>query len=103
MQALDPFSDLSAYELAEALNWKCEICTVGRGTQRHHAIFRRDRRFPMLNCVINYQLVCPCCHMAGAADTRGNRLRHYQAQCDRYGKERVDGWIESLPMIDKTL
>ena len=37
------------------------------------------------------------------ADARTNRLEFYQKQCDRYGEDVVDGWIESLPMKDKNI
>ena len=102
-RTLDPFSDCDAETLAEYRGWVCEICGKERGTQRHHALFRRDRRFQELDAAINYQLVCPSCHMSGEADSRVNRMAFYQVQCERYGKSVVDGWIASLPMKEKDL
>jgi len=102
-RVLDPFSNPSAEELAEYRDWTCEICGMERGVQRHHALFRRDIRFPQLDCALNYQLVGVICHMSGCADTRANRLEFYEKQCERYGKDVVDGWIDSLPMHDKSL
>lgn len=103
-KVLDPFGNPGAEELAEARGWVCEVCGKRRGTQRHHALFRTDRRFPMLDVAINYQLVCPVCHTeTGEADSRQNRLTFYEKQCERYGKGVVDGWIDSLPMLNKDL
>lgn len=95
----DPFADIGAQDFAEYRKWKCEAdgegC-LGLGSQRHHALIRRDRRFPWLNVLINYQLVCRVCHTeTGYADSKENRDRFYEIQCERYGKDVVDNWIDN--------
>jgi len=105
-RVLNPFSNPDITEFLR-LRPDCEVkgeqCQ-GRASQRHHALFRRDKRFPQLDCAMNYQAACENCHTGtGEADSYENKMRFYQIQCDRYGKERVDGWIESLPLKDKRL
>ena len=104
-RALDPFSDVDIQEFLR-LRRNCEVkgskCQ-GRASQRHHALFRRDKRFPQLNVAMNYQATCEHCHTGtGEADATDNKYRFYEIQCNRYGAERVDGWIESLPLKNKT-
>lgn len=105
-KTLNPFSNpdirtfLEYRPVCEVKGYKCQ----GRASQRHHALFRRDKRFPQLDCVINYQATCENCHTGtGEADSTENKMRFYELQCDRYGKDVVDGWIASLPLKDKTL
>ena len=95
------FADISAEELAELRHYKCEAkgnnC-VNHGTQRHHGLIRRSKRFvKQLDVLINYQLVCYVCHVeTGYADSEENHINFYQRQCDRYGKQLVDDWVDSL-------
>jgi hypothetical protein len=101
----DPFSDINIRDFLR-LRPRCEVrggkC-LGRASQRHHALFGRDRRFPQLDVLINYQAVCENCHTGtGEADYRANKTAFYARQCERYGKAVVDGWIESLPLKDKS-
>lgn len=98
---LNPVQDVDIQEFLR-LRPRCEVrgykC-FGRASQRHHALFRRDKRYPELNVAMNYQAVCEHCHTGtGEADATENRYSFYQMQCDRYGKNVVDGWIEGLPL-----
>lgn len=99
----DPLKDIGTEELAELRKYRCEVrgdgC-IGRGTQRHHGLIRRSIRKPELDALINYQLTCYVCHtQTGYADSKANHDRFYQMQCDRYGKEFVDRWIEEREML----
>jgi len=95
----DPFKDISATELAEMRGYVCEICNKRRGTQRHHGLVRRNKRYKkQLDVLINYQLACHTCHTETCeADSKENHINFYRIQCNRYGKEVVDNWIKSLP------
>lgn len=98
---INPFADVDIEEFIR-LRPRCEVrgsrC-LGRASQRHHALFRRDKRYPQLDCGMNYQAVCENCHTGtGEADSTENKYTFYDVQCARYGKETVDGWIDSLDM-----
>jgi len=98
----DLYADIGAQDFAELRKWKCEAkgpnC-LGLGSQRHHGLIRRDKRkSKWLDVLINYQLVCRFCHTdSGYADSEENHINFYQLQCDRYGEDEVEAWIESLP------
>ena len=106
-QRRNPFADIQADELAELRRYRCEVrgngCT-GRGSQRHHGLVRRDRRFAkQLDVLINYQLVCPICHtVTGAADSRENHERFEEIQRERYGTD-VDTFYQMLTAAGKYL
>jgi hypothetical protein len=98
----DLFADISAADLIELRGYMCEICEERHGTQRHHALVRRDYRFRELDVLINYQLVCEVCNTETCeADSKDNRLNFYLLQCDRYGKNVVDDWYDGLPFKHK--
>ena len=98
IQKYDPEKDIGAQDFAELRKWRCEVkgpkC-VGLGTQRHHGLIRRSIRKPERDALINYQLVCYVCHtQTGYADSKENHDKFYEKQCERYGKDFIDRWIE---------
>ena len=101
----DPLNDIDILDFI-ALRPHCEVegrkCTR-KTEQRHHGLFRRSKRFPELNVLINYQATCANCHTGtGEADAYENKVRFYEMQKERYG-DLVDEWIDGLPMKDKRL
>jgi hypothetical protein len=93
-------SDIDAYSLAVKRGWACENC--GRtGCERHHGLFRKDKRYPELDDELNYALVCHRCHTRGICDSKEFRQAFYRRQCERYGREVVDAWVASLPLKEK--
>lgn len=103
IQRHDPEKDIDAEALAELRGYRCEVrgpkC-AGRGTQRHHGLIRRRLRSPERDALINYQLACYVCHtQTGFADSKENHESFYQMQCERYGKDFVDRWIEEREML----
>lgn len=103
----DPFKDISDIDFATLRKFKCEArgpkC-VGIGTQRHHGLVRRDKRFAkQLNVLINYQCVCHVCHtQTGYADSKENHDKFLELQRERYGKD-VDTFFEMLEAAGKVL
>lgn len=100
--SLTPAKNCNLTELQEDRNYLCEICGVKRGTEKHHAIFRRDVRHKDLDCAINYQLVCQRCH-AMYADSRQNRALHIERQQARYGMDVYNDWLDNLKMKVKRI
>lgn len=101
-RVLDPFSNPSAYELAEARNWICE-CGCGEhvnrhgGPERNHCIFPdRKRHHSEVSRAWNYQLVAHNHHEN--CHTLENRIRFYKIQCDRYGREFMEGCLKQVPV-----
>jgi hypothetical protein len=97
----DPFANIDIYDFLDWNRW----CTVngrkclGRASQRHHGLIGRDRRHPFLNVYINYQATCENCHTGtGEADSTENRASFYRMQCEKFGQDVVDGWIDGLPL-----
>ena len=103
----DPFADIDAEELARLRKFKCEArgphCAK-LGTQRHHGLVRRDKRFAkQLNALINYQCVCHVCHTGtGYADSKENHDKFEALQRERYGAD-VDLFFEMLEAAGKVL
>lgn len=99
---LNPLKNCTVEELQQERNYACEICGTRRGTEKHHAIFRRDVRYKEFDCVINYQLVCHTCHMM-YADSRRNRSKHIDKTIERYGINEYEAWRKSLPIKIKNV
>lgn len=76
----------------------CEWCNQRECTQRHHALLRRDKRFPELDDEKNLILVCPYCHMTGIVDSKDARRVFWTKLCNRYGEFAMLDWLESLPL-----
>ena len=99
---IDPFSNPTAYDLADARGWLCE-CGCGEhvnnygGPERNHAIVPDRKRYhTQVSCAWNYQLVAKDHHEG--EHTLPNRLKFYRVQCNRYGKTTIDGALEQLPI-----
>ena len=76
---------------------RCE-CGCGQiGTDNHHALFGRQKRFPELNAQENLVLVNHDQHIAGTFDTWEWRRYFWKVQCKRYGEENMITWLEGLP------
>jgi hypothetical protein len=76
----------------------CEWCRKREGTQRHHALLRRSKRFPELDHEYNLMLVCPYCHQVGEVDSKEARRLFWTMQCNRYGELNMLDWLDSLPL-----
>src|SRR5688500_6195758 len=77
---------------------KCKYCHTEIGTEGHHCLIPRNVRFAeYLNHKINLELACHDCHMSGDLDTYEHRKEFYLRQVERYGREAVHAWIETLP------
>jgi len=76
----------------------CEWCHLRECTQRHHALIRRDKRFPELDDEKNLILVCPHCHMSGEVDSKEARKIFWTRLCERYTEFAMLDWLESLPL-----
>lgn len=74
----------------------CEWCNLYPWTEKHHAILRRDKRFPELDSPINFMVVCHHCHMSGEVDTWEAQRLFYFLQRARGFK--VDEWLAALPI-----
>jgi len=78
---------------------RCEHCGVATATQLHHAIIRRDKRYPELDCEENLMPVCDGCHMSGKVDTQEVRIAFWRAQ-EKRGYDMVN-WYKNLPFKTK--
>jgi hypothetical protein len=76
----------------------CEWCGRRTATQRHHALIRRDKRFPFLDHEYNLILVCPECHISGVVDSKDARRVFWTKLCNRYGEFAMLDWLDSLPL-----
>ncbi len=73
-------------------------CGCGQiGTDNHHALFPRQKRFPELNAQENLVLVNHAEHISGRFDTWEWRKFFWGVQCKRYGEANMIAWIEGLP------
>ncbi len=78
----------------------CECCWVRRANEAHHCLYRRDKHVTsgVLEEKYNLQLVCYQCHyVTGKADSYANRVRFWQKQCERYGREVMLAWHSRVP------
>jgi len=77
----------------------CEWCQVRLATDLHHAIFHRRKGKKEFDVEENFCLLCHECHMA---DGRVNGFEFkqwfWERQCLRYGTERMQKWLDSLPL-----
>jgi hypothetical protein len=76
----------------------CEWCNERVACQRHHALIRRDCRFPELDDEKNLILVCEACHYIGVVDSKDARRVFWTKLCNRYGEFAMLDWLESLPL-----
>ena len=74
----------------------CEYCHSRPATDRHHALERRQKRYPELDNEVNIESVCHACHMSGILDTSEHALSFALKQIKR-GFD-VCGWYDSLPL-----
>lgn len=80
----------------------CEYCQVRQGTQLHHCLIRRDKRFPELDCEQNLMLCCAYCHTEKRLlDSWEVSLAFWDIQCARYGKQEMLNWLKELPLRSK--
>ena len=78
----------------------CECCGVAPAEEAHHMLYRKDNRTKgakaLLDLPYNLMLVCKDCH-AGPAKTHENKVRFWNVQCKRYGREVMLQWHMDLP------
>ena len=75
----------------------CEICRVRPAIHRHHALYRRAKRYPELDSEENIMIVCEQCHLYdGTADSYENKVKFWHQQCERYGHDHMISWHQSL-------
>lgn len=74
----------------------CEWCQALPWTQKHHAILRRDNRFPELDVEENYMCVCARCHDNGEIDSNKASITFYFVQIAR-GYDMAN-WLLNLPL-----
>lgn len=79
----------------------CKLCRLRPASELHHAIVKkgdvRDRKkHKYLNVKENALEICADCH-ATAHDWK-SKVKAYQVNCKRYGKEHMRNWYESLPL-----
>lgn len=89
---------ITVLELREKRGHSCEWCHKREGCQRHHALLRRDKRFPELDDEKNLILVCIECHYTGAVDSKEARRIFWNRLCERYSELAMLDWLESLPL-----
>lgn len=76
--------------------------------QRHHTFFKRTKNKRAKESVDderNITLVCARCHSTdgttGLANSRDYKLRAWIKQCERYGRDSMIEWYNSVPLIIK--
>ena len=100
---LNPFMKITTRELAEHFNFKCQ-CGCGQSVYRnngvpeanHCMIHDRKRYHTQITIPMNLELVSSYCHQLEKVHTTEHRLMFYEKQCNKYNKNRVDGWLKSL-------
>ena len=100
----NPFADCTAAELAEYRGYKCENCSgsvwQNGGPERNHCLVPDRKRYhQQVTIVLNFELVCHKCHQTEECHTFEHRVAFKRKQEERYGVERVDGWLRSIPMV----
>ena len=99
-------------ELFEQRGYTCEECRrlasenvaplhTRTASEVHHALIRRDVRFPELNTEENYAILCSTCHQTGYVDTEEWRHWFWGKQCRRYGEAHMRAWLDALPLVEK--
>lgn len=76
------------------------LCDCGCGQQGedwHHALIHRMKRYPCLNDPRNLVCVNHWEHISRKFDTLEWRKKFWKLQCKRYGKQRMQEWLDSLP------
>ena len=101
-QHIDPFSQPTTIELADARNWICECgcdkhVNLNGGPEANHAIIHDRKRYHSeVTRAWNLQLVAKNHHeMQHVTEAR---LAFYRKQCSRYGRPLVDGALLQLPI-----
>lgn len=76
----------------------CE-CGCGEiGHDLHHCLIPRQKRYrAWLDAKENFMLANHAEHLRGDFDTWEWRCWFWKMQCKRYGREHMQGWIDSLP------
>jgi hypothetical protein len=89
---------ITVLELRQKRGRLCEWCHKREGTQRHHALLRRDKRKPELDHEFNLIFVCPYCHMTGEVDSKDARKLFWVMLVNRYTEFAMLDWLYSLPL-----
>ncbi len=70
--------------------------------EAHHCLYGRKKGHPELDMDENFCLVCEKCHgVTGKAKSFKHKLYFWQVQCDRYTKERMLAWHDSVRLKEK--
>jgi hypothetical protein len=87
---------ISTEELIKLRGYYCEECGKPAYTlQRHHWLFKRDKRFSFLNDERNLGLVCLDCH-ENVSNSYESKKRFFLKQCKRYTD--MKEWLANLPL-----
>jgi hypothetical protein len=77
----------------------CEYCGIRAATDGHHCLIHRMKKFKELGLPQNIMWVCNQCHLHnGELNSWEFRVRFWDTQCDRYGKETMVEWLNTLPL-----
>ncbi len=88
------------YEKIKLFDERGQICECGCGKlaqDAHHCLISRRKRFPELDCPENIALVNHDEHLLRKFDNLAWRQYFWRRQCDRYGREHMVKWVNSLP------
>ena len=87
-------------EVFEERGGRCEICGTDKNLDApHHAIIRRSKPYKKwLDVKFNLILVCREHHEHSDAD----RARAWKVNRERYGRDAMISWLDSVPMIEKS-
>ena len=94
MRMIKPQDHISTVEYYHGL---C-ACGCGQmGHDVHHALIGRQKKFPELDAPENLVLVNHYEHIARKFDNQDWRRKFYQKQCNRFGVDHMQAWIDNLP------
>lgn len=80
----------------------CEVCGLRPAVHRHHCLYHRKKGHPELDEEYNIQIVCIKCHLhEGTPDGHEERVKFWHKQCERYGKDTMIEWHNSVRLKKK--
>jgi len=87
---------------------QCEVQGCNNPAEEaHHCLYGKKggkHPVPELNMDENLQLVCRICHKhSGRARSHENKVYFWNVQCDRYGREHMIKWHDSLSLKVKEM
>lgn len=71
----------------------CELCNIRPAAHRHHCLYHRKKGHPELDEEYNIMIVCVKCHLYdGTPNGYNARIKFWDTQCKRYGKDAMLDW-----------